>query len=133
MANKTGKAYAFFDCRAPKYKIERELPFIRECVQTPNELELSLTEGAGAFLVKKTIDCLKLKGDPQLLQIALDATLARSNHVIEATCPNATNHQTADELAGILNQAYQSPLYQDKEEFRGGIVYEENGGYVERE
>jgi len=41
---KTGKAYAFFDCRASKGKIERFLPVIREYIQTPKTLELSLTE-----------------------------------------------------------------------------------------
>ena len=37
MVNKTGKAYAFFDCEASKGDIEKELPPIRECVETPNE------------------------------------------------------------------------------------------------
>ena len=40
-----GKAYAFFNCRASKEKIEAELPTIRDLVETPYGLELSLKEG----------------------------------------------------------------------------------------
>ena len=87
---------------------------IRECVKTPNSLELSLTEDADA-----------LTGDTQLLQIA--------KYVMEATYPNATNNQTADELASILNQAYQSPLYEKGEIFRGIVVYKERGKYLSKE
>ena len=122
MANKTGKAYAFFDCKASKGDIEKELPFIRKCVKTPSELELSLTEGTDA-----------LNGDNQLLQIAKEVKDAGIRYIMEATYSNATNRQTADELSSILNQAYQSPLYQEGEQFRGDIFYEENGKYVERE
>ncbi len=117
-----GKAYAFFDCNASKGNIEKELPFIRECVKTPNELELSLMEGTDNLI-----------GDSQLLQIAKEAKDAGIKYVMEATYPNATNHQTAEELSAILNQAYQSPLYADKEKFRGEIAYKENNQYVFRE
>ena len=54
------------------------------------------------------------------------------NYMLQATYPNRTNKETAEELAVILNQFYQSPLYKDKEEFRGEIIYEENGEYVFR-
>lgn len=115
-STKSGKAYAFFDCKASKGDIERELPFIRECVKTPNELELSLMEGTDT-----------LKGDSQLFQIAKEAKKAGIKYVMEATYPNATNHQTADEVVSVLNQAYQSPLYQKGEQFRGEVVYKERG------
>jgi len=52
---------------------------------------------------------------------------------MEATYPNATNNQTADELASILNQAYQSPLYEKGEIFRGIVVYKERGKYLSSE
>ncbi|MCX6749899.1 MAG: hypothetical protein NTZ83_00410 [Candidatus Pacearchaeota archaeon] len=122
MANKTGKAYAFFNCRASKGDIEKEIPFIRECVKTPNALELSLMEGTDT-----------LKGDAQLLQITRDAKDAGIRYVMEATYPNATNHQTADEIASVLNQAYQSLLYEKGEQFRGEVVYKERGKYIFRE
>ena len=49
MAKKTGKAYAFFDCKASKQSIEELLPHIRESVKTPNALELSLMEDIGTL------------------------------------------------------------------------------------
>lgn len=52
---------------------------------------------------------------------------------MEAKYPNASNEQTADELAAILNQAYQSPLYQKGEEFIGAIVYKDLNTYVFRQ
>jgi len=121
--NQVGEAYAFFDCNASKKEIEAEIPFIREAVQTPGELELSLTEGINPESFKH----------PELRSIAKDAKDAGIKYSLRAKLRNGSNKQTADEVAGILNQAYQSPLYQDKEEFRGGIFYQEHGRYVERE
>lgn len=118
---KAGKAYAFFDCKASKGDIEKEFPFIRERAITPKALELSLIEGTSI-----------LTRDSQLLQIAREAEEAGIRYSLEATYPNATNHQTADELASILNQAYQSPLYQEREQFKGEIFYKERGKYVFR-
>jgi len=59
--------------------------------------------------------------------------LSGVRYCLEATYENATNLQTADEVANILNQAYQSPLYKEGEHFRGEVVYEERGIYVFRE
>ena len=95
---------------------------IRECVKTPNSLELSLINGADTLI-----------GDSQLLQIAKEAKDAGIKYVMEATYPNATNNQTADELASILNQAYQSPLYEKGKAFRGIVVYKERGKYLSKE
>jgi len=121
MAKKTGKAYAFFDCKSSKESIEEELPHIRECVKTPGELEISLMQ-----------EIADLTADSQLLQIAKEAKSQGRNYIMEATYPNRTNRQTADELASILNQAYQSPLFQKREQFKGKIVYKEKD-YVFRE
>jgi len=122
MENKIGKAYGFFDCNATKEEIENEIPFIKKCVKTPNTLELILTENVNT-----------LKVDSELLSIAQEAKKENIKYTMEATYPNATNKQTADELSTILNQAYQSPLYQKGEKFRGEIVYKENGEYIFRE
>jgi hypothetical protein len=119
---KTGKAYAFFYCKASKVEIEAELPTIRELVRTPSKLELSLTEGTD-----------NTQGDEKLKALAQEANQAGLNYMLHATYPNATNKKTADEVAAILNQAYQSPLYADKEEFRGDIVYKEKDEYVFRD
>ena len=127
MVNQTKKqareAYAFFNCGASKQEIEKELPDIRDAVKTPSQLELSLTEGINPESFKH----------PELKTIAQNAKEAGIRYFMKACYRNFGNKQTADELTGILNQAYQSPLYQDKEEFRGKVVYEENGHYVDRE
>ena len=119
LAKQVGNAYGFFNCKASKTEIEAELPMIRDFSQTPSVLELSLTED--------------IKGDPILTAIARVAKKAGIKYVIEATYPSATNKATADELATILDQTYQSPLYQEGEQFRGEIVYEEHGEFAIRE
>lgn len=119
MENKTGKAYGFFDCNATKEEIQGEIPFIRKCLNTPNELELILTE-----------DINSLNVDSDLLPIAQELD---PKYVIEAICQDYTNEKTADELSAVLNQAYQSPLYQKGEKFMGKIVYKENEKYIFRE
>lgn len=121
----TGKAYAFFDCSASKNEIEAELPTVRRLAQTPNQLEISLTE-----------EFDKLKGDWGLVSLNSIAKHAKKmglRYLMEATYPNATNKATADELAIILNQAYQSPLSQNKEPFRGEIIYKGKIRYIFRQ
>jgi len=112
---KVGKAYGLFDCNATKEKIEDKIPFIRDSVNTPNQLELSLMES-----------------DNLPAEIQLRHAVTGTKYTIETTYPNATNKQTADELSAVLNQAYQSSLYQKGEKFRGVIIYEENGEYLFR-
>jgi hypothetical protein len=120
-AKNYGEAYAFFDCRASKKQIETELPTIRECIKTPSNLELSLTD-----------DVEKLK-DTKLMAIAKEAKESGMRYVLQAKYKGATNKQTADEVASVMNQIYQSPLYADKEEFRGAIVYQDRKKYIFRE
>ena len=115
----TGKAYGFFDCNATKEEIKGEIPFIRKCVNTPNQLELSLTE-----------DINSLNVDSDLLEIEQELG---SKYVIEAICQDYTNKQTADELSAVLNQTYQSPLFKPGEKFSGEIVFKANGKYNFRE
>jgi hypothetical protein len=125
-----GEAYAFFNCKAPITQIGQELPTIMDLAQTPKRLEFCLSDEALPFLGK---DCAKrpYKTDRELVEIALDARKAGIRYVLAARCPpNITNHQTADELGAILNQAYQSPLYQEGEQFRGDVIYKEDGRYV---
>jgi len=129
MVNKTGRAYAFFDCGASKEEIEEELPYIRDAVRTPNDLELSLKDTKNLTGLRGILRLTPLK----LSQIAKKAKGAEIKYVRGATYPNATNKQTADELADILNQSYQSPLYEDGEQFRGEVVYEDSGRYIFRE
>lgn len=117
-----GRAYGFFYCGASKQEIETELPTIRELVKTPSQLELSLMEGMD-----------NIKGDKGLTALAQEAKQDGINYMLQATYPNGTNKDTADEVASVLNQACQSPLYKAKEPFKGAIVYEEKGKYVFRD
>ncbi|MCD4694353.1 hypothetical protein K8R62_03275 [bacterium] len=121
MAN-IGKAYGFFECKASKIEIELELPSIRKILETPSALELSLVE-----------DMDNVKGDGKLTAIAQKAKQNGINYMLEVKYPNVTNKDTSDELANILNQAYQSNLYGTGEPFNGVIVYEENGEYIFKE
>ena len=132
---KIGKAYGFFDCSASKEEIEAELPIIREITQIPSELELSLIEGME-----------NLKGDSDLMAIAQDAKKKGIRYVLEATYSNPTkkerqyifpfamltNKETAKVVVDILNHAYQPPLYQKGEPFRGEVVYKEGDQYLFR-
>lgn len=150
-----GKTYGFFDCSASKEEIEAELPTIRDFAQTPETLELYLTEGQEISLKEIAQKasrgaCDELDSDysapkqgknpknklsrlARLLQRVDIGMGSGTKYTIEATLPNATNEKTADELSAILNQAYQSPLYQEGEEFRGEVVFERNGESVFRE
>ena len=120
---KEGKAYGFFYCNASKKAIESELPTIRKMVKTPSDLELVLKECTVQTL-SKSVSFLK---DYAILR------QEKINYVLEAKYSNASNKQAADEVAGILNQAYQSPLYKDKGQFRAEIAYEDKGDYIFRE
>lgn len=135
-AKNYGRAYAFFDCRASKEQIEIELPTIRQYVKTPSNLELSLTEGVEKFWEKNKSTMaqgIALRDIPQLMTMIQEAKDSGMRYVLEAKYEGATNRQTADEVASVMNQAYQSPLYADREEFRGAIVYQDMRKYVFRE
>ncbi len=128
-----GEAYAFFDCNAPVTQIAEEIPYIRSLVQTPKRLELYLAERA-LPVIGNSWNHKPANVDSELIEIAREAAEAEIRYVLAARSPpNINNHQTANELAAILNQAYQSPLYQDGEQFRGDIVYKDRGRYVSRE
>jgi len=115
----TGKAYAFFNCNATPEVIEAEIPNIRRLVRTPTNLELSLTENTGL-----------IKGDRELQALAEEAKTAGLKYILTAKCPKKDNRETAQELTGILNQAYQSPLYQKDEPFSGDVLYRHRSRYV---
>ncbi len=110
-----GKAYAFFDCKEPKEKIEEEIRDIREVVGTPEGLELSLTD--------KYLDKI---GDTRLINLARGFKM---KYGMQAFLDDTMNREVAVELVAILNQACQSPLYSSPREFRGKIVFEEEGRY----
>jgi tryptophan 2,3-dioxygenase len=117
----SGKAYGFFRCDASKEEINDTLPRIRDGVGTSSGLELDLIKGVE-----------NLKGDEKITALAYHAKRAGLNYVLQATHHEGTNLDAADELAPILNQAYQSHLYETGAQFSGKIVYEENDKYVFR-
>lgn len=117
-----GRAYGFFYCDASKSEIEKLFPKIREMVKTPSKLEFSLVEGMD-----------NLGGDERLIALAQEARQDGINYVLQATYFNRTNRETADEVASILSQTYQSSLYESNAQFKGAVVYEEEGDYVFRE
>jgi len=116
-----GKAYAFFDCSKPKSEVLEEIGLVRRVgeLRIPSELELSLTEGFD-----------DLKGDEKLMAIAQKAKEVELGCLLEGTYPKKSNRQTAEELAVIMNQVSQSPLYNSSRDFRGEIVYEDDGRYI---
>lgn len=118
-----GEAYGFFNCNAPKEKIETELPITRRVIGTPSDLELLLVDG---------ID--NLTCSTSLHPIAQEAADNGLRYVLRARHPTATNEVTANYLVGILNQAYQSSLYHEGEDFEGGVVYRDSDGkYIFKE
>jgi hypothetical protein len=125
-----GKAYGFFYCHATRQQIETELLTIRDMVNTPSQLELSLVEGMDELIGPK--GALR-KIDPRLSKIAQEAKEGGINYLLQATYSGGTHEDTANEVAAILNQAYQSPLYNEGDTFKGAIVYEEKGDYIFRE
>jgi len=151
---RVGKAYGFFDSKASKKEIEAELPTIRKLARTPSQLELSLVEhpdedlrhiaraaSEGHFFSREydLVTAAIKKGEEldrhflrfvRLAQI-IDIGKGRgTRYAMIAKCSGTTNYKTAHELAAVLNQAYQSPLYREGEQFKGDIFYKEGGEYV---
>ena len=116
-----GEAYALFYCEASEEQFKAELPKIRSLVQTPSQLEITL---------KKGTDLSTLGSEEKNFAISRGAIEDGMNYSLQARCKNMTNKEAAGEVTAILNQAYQSPLYKDGVEFRGGVFYEQNGRYV---
>ncbi|MFA6530571.1 MAG: hypothetical protein WCT31_02485 [Candidatus Micrarchaeia archaeon] len=120
MTQKIGKAIAFFDCRASKKRIEGELSTIREFAQVPPMVELRLYKGPEKVTEKG------MKG------LAASAKEDDIRYAMVAMFPGRGNEAAANELAAVLNQAYQSPLYREGEPFKGYIFYRTRNGFVNR-
>lgn len=114
-----GEAYGFFYSDASEEKIIAEFPTIRRLENTPDSLELYLTK-----------DMAGIEGDKELTDLAQEAKQDGANYMLQATNPEGTNESTAREVTAIFNQLYNTRLYEKNEEFRGGVVYKENGKYA---
>lgn len=108
-----GEAYTFFDCKASREEIEKELPTIRQISNTPDELELYLTQEINPDNFRH----------PELREVAKQAKKAGIKYSIKANYVNATNEKTASELTDIMRNAYASPLYAKGEDFRCRVLY----------
>ncbi len=118
----TGKAYAFFGCRATKDQIEGQLPLIRGLSQAPENLQLTLY-GIDNF-----------GGDIEFSRFITPAKKRGNEYVLEAAYPAATNEETADNLAAIMNNLYSgSPLFEKGDEYRGEIVYKKGDKFMLRD
>ncbi|VVC00814.1 Uncharacterised protein [uncultured archaeon] len=142
---KIGTAYAFFNCDAGKKAIRELLPAIREMQKVPPAVETILTtprkiDANGNLPLKKLLKShvfyqwkVKFKAADGTVFESETARIwypAGMQFALKAVYPGATNEAAAGELTAILNQAYQSPLFKDKEEFTGDTFYEKNGIYV---
>lgn len=123
-----GKAYGFFYCRAPKQEIEEWIPTLRETALIPSQLELTLVEGAENL--KDAQKPAVRAADLELRKIVQMAKGANLNYALDARFPGASNQAAAKELTELLHMAYQSPLYEQGEEFLYEVVYEEGGRFI---
>ena len=97
-----GRAYAFFDYGTSKKQIEAELPKLLHVTKTPSKLELSLFDSVEAFN--------ETHSDPELKALAEEASEAGTRYILKAEYRGGDNQETASHVAGVLNQAYHSPL-----------------------
>ena len=134
-----GTAYAFFYCRGTQEQIAEKLPTAREMAESPPALELRLNEG---------IALNDSEGDRGLSDIAHDicdnpyqyVVVSKRGlpqppgdprfHMLQATLPDEANKQAAVELSLVVNNLYQSDLYQKGEHFFGAVVFREGVKYV---
>lgn len=103
-----GKAYALFDCDRTIDAIRNEVKSIRRVIEVPSDLEVLL------FSRKDFVSGSVLSTLTDQLGLG---------YVAEATYPGYSNKDAADELSVIFNQAANSPLYDNPEDFRGEIIY----------
>lgn len=120
---KEGKAYGFLKCDKSLAEIRETIPIIRRYTQTPSKLELSIVKGIG-----------NIQGDRLLHETVISELREEGqyNYAFEARLEGADNRETAKELRDMLNNTYQSTLFEQKPQaFYSIVVYERNGQYVE--
>ncbi|HIH25717.1 hypothetical protein J4476_03355 [Candidatus Woesearchaeota archaeon] len=110
-----GKAYALFDCPKDIDDIKTEVFSIRRIIETPSYLEVLI------FSRKDFVS------GPVLSSIAEKLGFP---YVAEVAFPLHSNKDAADELASMLNQASNSPLYDNPEDFRGEIIYRDIPSWI---
>jgi len=136
-----GKAYAFFDCDAPKEEVERELS------QIPNSLELSLSQGEAPLFQKYlrnsslgkaleiarsyiTYSCKDHRSKEAKIAECNAVKNREFNYVIEAYSLNKSNADVGLELGQVMNGLYTSSLYKKGENLRASVAAEIEGEYL---
>ena len=104
-----GKAYAFFDSKTSPNKIREELNTVRRVIGVPSSLDLNYMTSV-----------------PELKLVAH----AGRNNLYEARLPGYSNKDTAEVIAGTVNQLYNTEHYEPNEPFVGDIVHAEGDKYV---
>lgn len=117
---KTGEAYGFLKYGGKIEDILKYIPAVRNSALTPPELSLTIIEGA---------ENLETKSDSGLAELVELAKGANLNYVFRANLPGKDNAETAGELGDMINQLYQTPLYQEGQEFCAEIAYKNGDEY----
>jgi hypothetical protein len=123
-AKKYGKAYSFFDCSAPKAKVEVELDYVR----AHSDLELTLTKGEegikGDREAMQALEASKRFSLSRLPKNQREGTTVSYRYSLQAKLPNATNQRVANKMNNIMNFLYAQRLYAEGERSSGEIVYQ---------
>lgn len=128
---KMGEAYAFFNCTAPRGQIERELPQIRQAVQAPNTLEISLSEVRELNREATDPKLLEVIGREEisstypsrlrhLMATAKPTRIQDLKYALHAKQTGATNEEVAEALVPVMNGIYLN--YEAEKVFTGCIV-----------
>ncbi len=140
-----GKAYGFLNCKASKDKIEKFLPNIKEKIKIPSTLELFVVKGINNIfrVIEEKTDSEGEK-DYELKELyefilgdysperCKGSRKSRLRCLIEATCPDTTNKETAEELIKLINGINQTPsLYKPEEILEGVVFYKKGNGYYD--
>ena len=141
MTNKTGKAYAFFDCDASGRQIKESIPDIRRDARTPRGLQMLLHEGISGLQLDETLseqiqypDDYRVMSSERIKQRYEEERrpLASMEYSLVANYIGASNEDAANELGDIINVIHRR-FNKDQGLFRGAVVYEKDGEYCLRE
>jgi len=114
-ANEIGKAYSLFDCDYTKEELDRYLPAVRDAVETPPDVELTLRDEP---VYCSDFDKMDAEWDQK----------PGFKYALEARYPGRSNRDASEELVWNLDQ-----LSLLKDGFDGEIAYREGNRYVFRE
>ncbi len=124
---RTGEAYALFNCPNSKAEIETELTKVCNDTRIPSKLELVLIEcQTGLLKDKDAIRVLEAKkcSLSKFPKNPTEVTTVSYQYLIHGKLPGITNSTTADELKNVMNLLSSKQLYPQDKAFSGEIIYE---------